>query len=141
MNRQFGALVIAALGYAMALLVGCAGIQPYEPPPSTEVPLTSFGPVAGKWSGLLRTEPRVNKEDWVKVTIGDDGSYSFASYRVIGVFQGKGTFRLANGKLTEEFDQGRITGRLYEEGDKRMLKFDATAKDGTQYAAELTPEK
>ena len=141
MNRRFGALVITALAYMMALLVGCAGLRPYEPPPPFEIPLTSFSPVAGKWAGFLKTEPRVKKPVWVKVTIGEDGSYSFASYRVIEALQGKGMFTLTNGMMMEVSDRGRITGRLYEEGSKRRLTFDATGKDGAEYAAELTPEK
>lgn len=141
MNRRFGAPVITALGFVMALLAGCAGIRPYEPPPPIGVSLTSFSPVAGKWAGFLKTEPRVKNEDWVKVTIGEDGSYSFASSPVIEVFEGKGTFILANGMLMEVSDRGQITGRLYEDGSKRRLKFAATEKDGTPYTAELTPEK
>lgn len=141
MNRRFGALVITALAYVTALLVGCAGLRPYEPPPPFEIPLTSFSPVAGKWAGFLKPEPRVKKKDWVTVTIGEDGSYSVASLRDIEVLQGKGMFTLTNGMLMELSDRGRITGRLYEVGSKQRLTFEATGTDGAQYAAELSPEK
>jgi len=141
MNRRFGTLVITALGYMMALFAGCAGIQPYEPSPSIAVPLTSFSPVAGKWAGFLKTEPPVKKRFWVKVTIGEDGSYSVANLLSIEVFQGKGTFTLTNGMLMEVSDRGRITGRLYDQGSKQRLKFEATGTDEAQYAAELIQEK
>ena len=141
MNRRFGALVITVFGSVMALFVGCAGIRPYEPPPQIEVSLTSFSPVAGKWAGFLKTEPRLKKADWVKVKIEEDGSYSFANYRDIEVLQGKGTFTLAHGLLMEVSDRGRITGRLYDQGSKQRLKFEATGPDGAQYEAELTREK
>ena len=141
MNRRFGALVITALSYTMALFAGCAGIHPYEPPLPIAVPLTSLTPVAGKWAGFLKTEPRAMKKDWVKVTIGEDGSYSFASSRDTDVFQGKGTFTLTNGMLMEVSDRGRITGRLYDQGSKQRLKFEVTGTDGAQYVAELTQEK
>lgn len=141
MNRRFGALVITVFGSVMALLVGCAGIQPYEPPPPLELTLTSFSPVTGKWAGFLKTEPRVKRPGWVKVKIEEDGSYSFANYWGIEVLQGKGIFMLANGLLMEVSDRGRITGRLYDLGSKQRLEFEATATDGAQYAAELTQEK
>ena len=83
----------------------------------------------------------MKNEDWVKVTIGEDGSYSFASSPVIEVFEGKGTFMLANGMLMEVSDRGRITGRLYDQGSRQRLEFEATGPDGAQYEAELTREK
>ena len=76
------------------------------------------------------------------LTIRDDGGYDFVSVRTIGIFHGKGTFTLIDGKLRTETEQGWINATLYEEGARRMLKVEgATTADGVQYSAELTPTK
>src|SRR6266850_2437256 len=76
-------------------------------------------------------------EDWVTLTICDDGSYDFVSVRIIGIFQGQGTCTLIDGKLKTETERGWAIATLYEEGGRRMLKVEGATKDGVQYSADL----
>ena len=80
-------------------------------------------------------------DDWVTLAIGDDGGYEFVSIRTIGIFHGKGTFTLIDGKLRTETERGWAQATLYEDGVRRMIKIEGATKDGTQYSAELAPTK
>ena len=51
---------------------------------------------------MLKATPRVEGDDWVTLTICDDGSYDFVSARTIGIFQGQVTCTLIDGKLKTE---------------------------------------
>jgi len=133
---SFGVLVGGVAG-----LVGCAPIEPVPPAPSTPVSISAFKSATGKWAGILIATPRLKEDDWVTLTIRDDGSYDFASVRTIGIFHGKGAFTLIDGKLRTETERGWGMATLYEEGGRRMLKIEGAAKDGAQYSANLTPAK
>jgi hypothetical protein len=76
------------------------------------------------------------------MTIGEDGSYEFASFREIGVFQGSGTLRLSQGQLYLEGARGgRATFTLYADDGRRLLRADAVARDGQRLTANLTPKQ
>ena len=132
----FGVLVWMFTGF-----IGCAPVEPLPPPPSTPVSVSAFKSAAGKWAGILKATPRLKRDDWVTLTIRDDGSYDFVSVRTIGIFRGQGTFTLIDGKLKAETEQGWTVATLYEEGAQRLMKVDGATKDGVQYSAELTPTK
>jgi hypothetical protein len=113
------------------------------PLPSTAVGIADFKTVAGVWEGLLLglASPR-EEGDWVMMRIGADGSYEFASFREIGVFQGSGTLRLSEGQLFLEGPRGgRATFTLYAENGRRLLRADAVARDGQRLTADLTPKR
>jgi hypothetical protein len=113
------------------------------PLPSTAVGIADFKTVAGVWEGLLLglASPR-DEGDWVMMRIGADGSYEFASFREIGVFQGRGTLRLSEGQLFLEGPRGgRATFTLYAENGRRLLRADAVARDGQRLTADLTPKR
>jgi hypothetical protein len=113
------------------------------PLPSTAVGIADFKTVAGVWEGLLLglASPRA-EGDWVMMRIGADGSYEFASFREIGVFQGSGTLRLSEGQLFLEGPRGgRATFTLYAENGRRRLRADAVARDGQRLTADLTPKR
>ena len=63
------------------------------------------------------------------------------SPRTIGIFQGRGTFTLIDGKLRTETDRGLALLTLYEEGGRRMLKVEGTTNDGVKYSANLDPSQ
>ena len=132
----FGVLVAGGTGF-----FGCAPVEPLPPPPSTPVSVSAFKSAAGKWAGILKATPRLKRDDWVRLTIRDDGSYDFVSVRTIGIFQGQGTFTLIDGKLSAETERGSTIATLYEEGGRRMLKVEWATKDGVQYSADLAPTK
>jgi hypothetical protein len=113
------------------------------PLPSTAVGIADFKTVAGVWEGLLLglASPR-DEGDWIMMRIGEDGSYEFASFREIGVFQGSGTLRLSKGQLFLEGPRGaRTTFTLYAENGRRLLRADAVARDGQRLTADLTPKR
>jgi hypothetical protein len=113
------------------------------PLPSTAVGIADFKTVAGVWEGLLLglASPR-DEGDWVMMRIGADGSYEFASFREIGVFQGRGTLRLSEGQLFLEGSRGgRATFTLYAENAQRLLRADVVARDGQRLTADLTPKR
>jgi hypothetical protein len=113
------------------------------PLPSTAVIIADFKTVAGVWEGILHglASPR-DEGDWVMLRIGEDGSYQFASFREIGVFQGSGTLRLSEGQLLMEASRGgRATLTLYADNSRRLLRADAVAHDGQQLTANLTPKR
>jgi hypothetical protein len=113
------------------------------PIPATAVGIANFKTVAGVWEGLLLglASPR-DEGDWMMMRIGEDGSYEFASFREIGVFQGSGTLRLSEGQLFLEGPRGgRATFTLYAENGRRLLRADAVARDGQRLTADLTPKR
>lgn len=138
MLKTSHALVLLVV--AVLALAGCAtqgstvGMQP--------VPITDFKMVAGKWEGLVSgLSAKRDDGDWAEMTISPDGTYDFGIYRTIGVFGGRGTFTLSDGKLQMRGDRGSATYALYQGGGKRVLQAQATLSDGRPLTAKLTPEK
>ena len=113
------------------------------PPPTTAVGIADFKTVAGVWEGILLGLPSPRREgDWVMMRIGADGSYEFASFRQIGVFQGSGTLRLSAGQLFLEGARGgRATFTLYADDGRRLLRADGVGSDGQRLTADLTPKR
>ena len=141
MKEWLRALCFGVLVWGVTGFIGCAPVEPLPPPPSTPVSVSAFKSAAGKWAGILKATPRLKRDDWVTLTIRNDGSYDFVSVRTIGIFQGQGTFTLIDGKLKAETEQGSTIATLYEEGGRRMLKVEWATKDGVQYSADLAPTK
>jgi len=141
MKERLRALCYGMLVWGVTGFVGCAPIEPLPPPPSTPVSISTFKSAAGKWAGILKAIPPLKDDDWVTLTIRDNGAYDFVSIRTIGIFHGKGTFTLTDGKLRTETERGWGMATLYEEGGRRMLKIEGATKEGTQYLADLTPTK
>jgi len=141
MKEWLRALCIGVLVGGGTGFIGCAPVEPLPPPPSTPVSVSAFRSAAGKWAGILKATPRLKRDDWVTLTIRDDGSYDFVSVRTIGIFQGQGTFTLIDGKLKAETERGSTIATLYEEGGRRMLKVEWATKDSAQYSADLAPTK
>ncbi len=99
-----------------AVFAACAGGP--AGPGSVMVPVTEVKSVAGQWAGTLArdTNPR---EDWVRVTIDQDGTYDFSSARQIGVLTGKGNLSVKDGKLVGESPRGTSVYTLYDRGGSR----------------------
>ena len=110
-----------ALAVLAVTLAACTSAAP--PPPATTVPITGFQMVAGKWEGSVVGLPGSKDEgDWIKVTIGEDGSYDFGMYRTLGMFGGKGKFELKDGKLLTQSQHGNAVYTLSERGGRQLLK-------------------
>ena len=129
------ALLLALLGSSF---VGCAG--PTSQTPSVEVPLANAGAVAGTWAGTIRRNPAA-EDDWVELTIKDDGSYQVKSFRTIGVLLGRGQLTASGGKLISETPRARATYTLYEADGKRMLRVDGTLENKVPFSGQLSPAK
>lgn len=128
-----------AAACVMLFLSGCADIGTRAKATANAVPIPDLQSVAGKWDGLMKRRPRTRGDDYVTVTIGEDGTYRFVSARIIGVFSGTGTLQLVDGKLRIEGARGHATFTLYERGGEQVLMVEGldTTND-YQYRAELT---
>ncbi len=121
-----------------ASLMGCAGAV--SKTPSIQVPISSVSAVTGKWSGTVRRDPST-EDDWVDLTIKDDGTYEIKSFRTIGALLGGGRLAVSDGKLTSETERARATYTLYEGDGKRVLNVKGTLKNGVAFSGWLTPAK
>ncbi|HME97756.1 MAG TPA: hypothetical protein VKN16_26415 [Methylomirabilota bacterium] len=134
MLKTSHALVLLVV--AVLALAGCAtqgstvGMQP--------VPITDFKMVAGKWAGPVTGI--TSRDDWAEMTITPEGRFDFGIARTIGVFEGGGPLTLADGKMQGKGARGSIVYTLYQSGNRRVLKGDATLSDGRQVNATLSPK-
>ena len=137
--RPYAPLVLVLVATVPA---ACAGTGAGPTDGLAPVPITDFKMVAGKWEGLVSgLSAKRDDGDWAEMTISPDGTYDFGIYRTIGVFGGRGTFTLSDGKLQMRGDRGSATYALYQGGGKRVLQAQATLSDGRPLTAKLTPEK
>ena len=99
--------------------------------------------IAGKWEGLMIRTPKATNDDWVNVSIQDNGDYEFVSYRTVGVFSGKGNLAVKDGKAVAQGEKGNLTIQLFTDKTKEqsMLKAEGKGKDGISYRAELQKAK
>lgn len=106
----------------------------------TAVAIQDIKSVAGRWSGILYGRPGgARGQDWVELAIKEDGTYTLASARTIGVFSGSGTVSLADGRLIAEGEKGRVTLTLYQRDGKRFLRAEGTMASGQPLQADLYP--
>ena len=124
--RSFWTLAMAGV----LLLAACGKMQMPKNRPTKAVAISNFKLVAGNWSGRLRRVPKQQGDNFVEVTISEEGRWRFASARTIGVFSGGGNLKIQNGKLVAEDAKGRATFTFYEEGGKRMLGMVSREKGG-----------
>ncbi len=137
MTRIVCVTLSVALALATATLASCGQTTSGRAGNATFVPIPDFATVAGKWTGLARGGSR-QPDDWVELTIRNDGTFEALSARTIGVFTGSGLFHLDQGKLTFSSEKGTAIYTLYYRGGARLLLADFTTKDGIRYSAELT---
>lgn len=105
--------------------------------------ITDIKSISGKWEGIMIRTPKSKQDDWVNVSIQDNGDYEFASYRTIGVFSGKGNLAVKDGKAMAQSEKGSVTVQLFTDKTKEqsMLKAEGKGKDGISYRAELQKAK
>ena len=140
MKKLKTSLKIVTIIAAVNLMMACSSTAPTETRALQPTAVTDFKTVAGKWEGLLIRNPRTPDDDWVTLVIADSGAYEFTDYRTIGVFSGKGTLALSDGKLSAKSEKGgQMTLQLYVDpgSSARILKVDAKDSGGYTYSAEL----
>jgi hypothetical protein len=140
MTRRKRNVEMIAVIIAVYVMAACGFLDPKEGPQMQPLAISDLKSVAGKWQGLLVRNPRTRDDDWVTFAIGETGTYEFASYRLIGVFAGKGKLVLTDGKLQAKSEKGgQMTLQLYAHPDssERLLRVMAQDSDGFQYWADL----
>jgi hypothetical protein len=140
MTRFKRSLEMVAVIFAVQVMVACSLMAPKETRQWQPTTITDLKSVAGKWQGLLVRNPRNREDDWVTFSIGETGAYEFVSYRMIGVFSGKGKLVLTDGKLSAKSDKGgQMTLQLYADSgsSERILRAVANDSEGFHYWADL----
>jgi hypothetical protein len=143
MTRLKRSLEIIGVIVAVQVMVACSSVAPKETRQWQPTTIPDFKSVAGKWEGLLVRNPRTRDDDWVTFVIGETGTYEFVSYRMIGVFTGKGKLVLTDGKLSAKSEKGgQMTLQLYADSGspERRLRAEAKDSEGFQYWADLKRE-
>jgi hypothetical protein len=98
--------------------------------------------VAGRWSGILYGRPGGTRgQDWVELALREDGTYTISSARTIGVFNGSGTVRLADGRLIAAGEKAQVTFTLHQGGGRRFLRAEGAMASGQPLRADLYPAR
>jgi len=140
MTRLKRSLEMIAIIIAVHVIVACSFMATKETRQYQPTAIADVKSVAGKWQGLLVRNPRTRDDDWVTLVIGETGAYEFASYRMIGVFAGKGKLVLTDGKLSAKSEKGgQMTLQLYADSgsSERILRAVANDSEGLHYWADL----
>jgi hypothetical protein len=143
MGRYQRTLLLVMLApVIIAMIAAPADIYAARPTQPTAVAISDIKSVAGRWSGILYGRPGGQRgQDWVEVAIHEDGTYTVASARTIGVAEVSGKVRLADGRLTSEGEKARVTFTLYERGNKHFMRVDGTMASGQPLQADLYPAR
>ncbi len=121
----------------------CSSVDRSPAPPLEPISVTDIKAVAGTWEGIMVRSPAIRSNDWVTLTIEEDGMFQFTSLRTIGIFSGDGQFTVEEGKLIARSERGQIAAQLhrYVGQDNRVLIAEGTAGDGLRYRAQLRPKR
>jgi len=138
MNKIMRLVKISGFIMGVHAALACA-VFAAEKPQWSPTQITDIKDISGKWEGIMIRTPKSKGDDWVNVSIQDNGDYEFASYRTIGVFSGKGNLAVKDGKAMAQTERGNVTIQLLTEKTKgeNMLKAEGKGKDGISYRAEL----
>jgi hypothetical protein len=139
MNKMIRFLQISGLVVVVQAALACAVFAASAKTQWSPTEITDIKSIAGKWEGIMIRTPKSRTDDWVNVSIQDNGDYEFASYRTTGVFSGKGNLAVKDGKAMAQGEKGSVTVQLFTEKTKNqsMLKAEGKGKDGVSYRAEL----
>ncbi len=119
------------LGFAVSL-VGCASLGPSSP-----VPVSNIGAVAGTWKGIVYG-PGSERQS-VDLMIKPDGSYEVVARQPIGESHSKGKVVVSDGRLLFEGERGRGIGTLLTNAaGNRIMSIEATLSDGRILTAQLS---
>jgi hypothetical protein len=137
-QRTFVVVILALVASAVIATPPDLYAAKHSRPAAIAIP--DIKSVAGRWSGILYGRPGGQRgQDWVELAIQEDGTYSLASARTIGVFNSSGTLNLADGRLISEGERARVTVTLYQGDGKRFLRAEGTMASGQPLRADLYP--
>jgi hypothetical protein len=129
----------AAVALVLLILAGCAGSGSSSRGPGVTVPITDLKSVAGKWAGPGSRESS-GRENWVDLTIREDGTFEIVSARQVGLLKETGTLIVSDGTLRSKEGRGTFICTLHDRGGQRVLTLDGTGANGIKYSAELRPK-
>ena len=124
----------------VASLAGCASTGS-----STPIPVSDVKSLSGKWAGVAEG-PGSAQQDYVEMTIREDGSYDITTSRTMGRVRGNGQITLRDGQLVLQGANGTGVGSLARgSGDERVLsvdmKFTGGESAGNTVSARLRPAR
>ena len=139
MRRIIRFVQISGLVIGVQAALACAVFAASEKAQWSPTQITDIKSIAGKWEGIMIRTPKSKTDDWVNMSIQDNGDYEFASYRTIGVFSGKGNLAVKDGKAVAQSEKGSQTMKIFTDKTKgkSMLKAEIMVKEGISYRAEL----
>jgi len=138
MRRAVARLKICGWVIGVQAVFACASLATSAKPQWSPVAITDLKTIAGKWEGIMIRTPKARDDDWVSFTIQTNGDYKFVNYRQIGVFSGKGTLSVKDGKATAQNERATLTVQLFTEASGQpMLRVEGKGKSGLSYRAEL----
>jgi hypothetical protein len=121
-------------------LAGCAPATRNGAARETPIRLTEIGSVAGRWAGLGDFPGHRNDDQYVEVTLRDDGTYEASSARTIGFMDAHGRVQLSDGRLLVQGSNGaRGTATLYEIDGQPTLLVEMAAGRVGNVTARLRP--
>jgi hypothetical protein len=139
-QRTFVVVILALM--ASAALATPADLHAAKRSHPAAVAIQDIKGVAGRWSGILYGRPGGTRgQDWVELTIQEDGTYTIASARTVGVFNGSGTLRLADGRLIAQGEKAQVTMTLYQGNGKQFLRVEGAMASGQPLRADLYPAR
>jgi len=120
---------------------GCASLASDSARRGTPVTVTSIATVAGRWAGLSDLPGDRMDENYVEVTLRDDGSYEATSARTIGFMDARGRVQVSDGRLLIQGNSGsRGTATLYSAGGERTLLVEMETPKTGSITARLRPQ-
>jgi hypothetical protein len=133
MLRIVGLLVLLVHGGCAAAAAGNAG-------GGTQIRVTDVKSIAGRWAGLSDLPGHRNDDQYIEVTLRDDGSYEATSARTIGLMDRQGRVQISDGRLLIHGSNGASgTATLYSTaGEPTLLVQMDGAKGGA--TARLRPK-
>jgi hypothetical protein len=105
------------------------------------VAVTDLKAVAGRWVGLMDVPGNSNDDQYLEVTVHEDGTYRAKSARTIGLMDAEGTIAVSDGRLLLQGGRGsRGTATLFSREGGRTLMVDMTAPNQGRTTARLRPQ-
>ena len=107
----------------------------------TPIRLTNVGSVAGCWAGLSDLRGHRTEDQYVELTLRDDGTYEATSAREIGFMDARGRVQLSYGRLVIQGGDGASgTATLYSVDGQPTLLVEMAIGRTRSLTARLRPK-
>jgi hypothetical protein len=134
-------LSLSSLVLILLVHAGCASGTAGAAGRGTQIPVTAVGSVVGRWAGLSDLPGHRNDDQYVEVTVRNDGTYEATSARTIGFMDARGRVRLSDGRLLIQGNDGAHgTATLYSADGQRILLVEMVSAKAGNVTARLRPK-